>query len=409
MDKRVILSLSLLLLGVMALVLVSAGTYYCSDTDGGQNYNAKGTTSIWWISPQETYGPFSLNEGDGSIFKVISSNTVTFFHISPSVSELNIQLNTPVSTSIKINDDAVTTVTTVSQINFYSLGNSNNSIVYSTVFLQHNSTVSSGSDQCINSTTLNEQYCISSSMVSDNFWDITNGTYYTCSYGCSKGACNSAPTQQCTEDWSCTSWGSCTNSHQTRYCSDANTCGTTINKPATSRDCSSCTENWSCTDWSACSISGLHGRDCTDQNDCQTYQYRPALVQNCIPPTPKINNQEVTIENKTVTTNGISATTNLNVSENLSKVYVSTPYGDIELKISPSDAKNAAEEYGILVKAIEIDNDGGQVVYVAIGQKGVKLLGILPVSATIQQTINAQTGEIVSVKNPWWAFLAAGF
>jgi len=41
----------------------------------------------------------------------------------------------------------------------------------------------------------------------------------------------------CTENWSCTSWSSCSGNAQTRTCSDANACGTTSNKPAESQSC----------------------------------------------------------------------------------------------------------------------------------------------------------------------------
>jgi len=35
----------------------------------------------------------------------------------------------------------------------------------------------------------------------------------------------------CTENWSCTEWSTCSNWEQTRTCTDANSCGTEINKP----------------------------------------------------------------------------------------------------------------------------------------------------------------------------------
>jgi PGF-pre-PGF domain-containing protein len=41
----------------------------------------------------------------------------------------------------------------------------------------------------------------------------------------------------CTENWSCTNWSICTNSVQTRTCTDSNACGTTVNKPVESQDC----------------------------------------------------------------------------------------------------------------------------------------------------------------------------
>ena len=37
---------------------------------------------------------------------------------------------------------------------------------------------------------------------------------------------------ECTENWQCTDWSSCSNSLQTRTCSDLNNCRTKTNKPA---------------------------------------------------------------------------------------------------------------------------------------------------------------------------------
>ena len=45
-----------------------------------------------------------------------------------------------------------------------------------------------------------------------------------------------APTT-CTENWSCIGWSDCVNGKQTRTCTDANSCGTTVNKPAESQSC----------------------------------------------------------------------------------------------------------------------------------------------------------------------------
>ncbi len=45
------------------------------------------------------------------------------------------------------------------------------------------------------------------------------------------------PDTGCTENWSCGSWSACVNGTQTRTCTDANSCGTTLNRPALSQSC----------------------------------------------------------------------------------------------------------------------------------------------------------------------------
>ncbi|MBA7701626.1 hypothetical protein ES703_110367 [subsurface metagenome] len=41
----------------------------------------------------------------------------------------------------------------------------------------------------------------------------------------------------CTESWTCTGWSVCTKSVQTRTCTDANSCGTIVDRPALSQSC----------------------------------------------------------------------------------------------------------------------------------------------------------------------------
>ncbi len=46
-----------------------------------------------------------------------------------------------------------------------------------------------------------------------------------------------SPAPVCTPSWQCSSWTSCTNSQQTRSCSDANACGILTDKPITTQSC----------------------------------------------------------------------------------------------------------------------------------------------------------------------------
>jgi len=52
-----------------------------------------------------------------------------------------------------------------------------------------------------------------------------------------KGGAPEILEELCTENWSCTEWSVCVNNTQTRTCTDANACGTTVNKPAESQSC----------------------------------------------------------------------------------------------------------------------------------------------------------------------------
>jgi hypothetical protein len=125
-------------------------------------------------------------------------------------------------------------------------------------------------------------------------WSCGNWSPSTCSSGNQTRNCtdanncgttiNKPPESQictgnCTEDWSCTYWSNCTGGTQTRTCTDANSCGSTINKPDESQNCG-CIESWTCSGWTACS-NGVQTQTCTDSNNCGTTTIKPVESQSC--------------------------------------------------------------------------------------------------------------------------------
>lgn len=61
---------------------------------------------------------------------------------------------------------------------------------------------------------------------------------HICDAGENHASC-SADCLACVEDWSCAAWSTCVGGNQTQFCTDANTCGTAVNKPGTERPCDS--------------------------------------------------------------------------------------------------------------------------------------------------------------------------
>jgi len=118
--------------------------------------------------------------------------------------------------------------------------------------------------------------------------NCTNSVDCSCPSGqiCDAGTCTTPlgpliPPTLCEENWTCTEWSSCVNETQTRTCTDANNCGTTVNKSAVSQTCTvPCEENWSCTDWSTC-VNKSQTRTCTDLNNCGTLINKPDETQKC--------------------------------------------------------------------------------------------------------------------------------
>ena len=63
------------------------------------------------------------------------------------------------------------------------------------------------------------------------------------------------PPESCVEDWSCTDWSACVNNSQTKTCTDANNCGTEVDKPAETQSCSLTSNCSDGTSYSACSVT----------------------------------------------------------------------------------------------------------------------------------------------------------
>jgi uncharacterized membrane protein YkoI len=57
------------------------------------------------------------------------------------------------------------------------------------------------------------------------------------------------------------------------------------------------------------------------------------------------------------------------------------------------------------VTSIQIREDGGNYLYEVKGTRPAIFFFIWPVDLEVKTTVNAQTGEVKSVEEPWWAFL----
>lgn len=92
------------------------------------------------------------------------------------------------------------------------------------------------------------------------------------------------------DDWTCSDYGTCTESGvQTRNCIKSGECEF-LNSPtpSTTKNCTYippipfCTSNnWSCASWSTCSSSGSQTRTCNKTSNCQGEASSPATSQSC--------------------------------------------------------------------------------------------------------------------------------
>lgn len=80
-------------------------------------------------------------------------------------------------------------------------------------------------------------------------------------------------TLECTENWSCSNWSSCSDGHQTRTCNEINNCGASNNKPSETQTCTTPpqpTPTPNCKD--ECNESGI--KRCFNQSSyqiCENY------------------------------------------------------------------------------------------------------------------------------------------
>lgn len=136
---------------------------------------------------------------------------------------------------------------------------------------------------------------------------------------------------------------------------------------------------------------------------------------------PEVNPEETkqitkTENNKIIEIDGEQVETSLKVVEDSdskeTKLQLSNGR-NAEIKIMPETAsEKAIERLGDLGFTIELKEvgkgDETKPVYELTGKKQGKFLGIFKIQARIQAQVDAETGEIIRIKKPWWSFLVTG-
>lgn len=118
----------------------------------------------------------------------------------------------------------------------------------------------------------------------------------------------------------------------------------------------------------------------------------------------KINVDKTKKESKIEIDNKV-AMTKERVEIKEAKLYLDTSIGLSEIKVSPKEALSKTTEV-TTIKEIELKEDGGKPIYSIKGTKQAKILFIFPVTLEIEKKIDAEKGDIIAVKKPWWSFLA---
>lgn len=135
----------------------------------------------------------------------------------------------------------------------------------------------------------------------------------------------------------------------------------------------------------------------------QTQQTTTTTTQNKY----YIKNQEVNIEQNKISVGETSVESGLEIFEVDSVIYARASSGNKEIKVLPDEAVSVADKVES-VESVEISQDGESAVYVVKGTKKARLFLIFPLSADVEQSVDVETGEVVSTEKPWWSFLAFG-
>ncbi len=106
------------------------------------------------------------------------------------------------------------------------------------------------------------------------------------------------------------------------------------------------------------------------------------------------------------TTNGkTKLTTQLSNGQNAEIKVMPDVASDVALK--RLGLKTCSEENGCSIELKEVGaGDGAKLAYEVRTQRQSKFLGLFGAKMQVQAQVDAETGEVLNVNKPWWAFLA---
>jgi len=77
-----------------------------------------------------------------------------------------------------------------------------------------------------------------------------------------------------------------------------------------------------------------------------------------------------------------------------------------EISVMPAQAVQKVRATNQSFRSMELLMEQGRAVYKVQEQRAARLLGFIPVNLSVQSTVDATDGELISVVRPWWGFLA---
>lgn len=113
-------------------------------------------------------------------------------------------------------------------------------------------------------------------------------------------------------------------------------------------------------------------------------------------------------ENKgTIESGSVSAEYSGELAVEQSKIYMRTSSGKKQVVVTPEDIAAISGLLKEHVLEMKLAEQAGKPLYSVKGMKQARLLFIIPVSMEVEIDVDAETGNVVSMKKPWWSFMAA--
>jgi len=113
---------------------------------------------------------------------------------------------------------------------------------------------------------------------------------------------------------------------------------------------------------------------------------------------------EIESKNATITQGDIETQAiNINIEEE--KITMETTSGVKLINVLPDKARKISKIEA--VQTIQLEEKKSKPVYTITGTKPAKLFAFISVDMYVVTEVNAETGNVVSEKKPWWGFLAA--
>lgn len=131
-------------------------------------------------------------------------------------------------------------------------------------------------------------------------------------------------------------------------------------------------------------------------------------IEITTPTKKEISIEKISEGKQSIKIEGVIAQTVEPIAVEEGKLYIETTKGKAQVKILPNEASNITiNQVRIeIIKEINLKTEFEKLIYFVKGVKRAKIFGIIPVTINIGAKIDVETGGIISVKKPWWSFLA---